>query len=243
MTTWIGLAVLGFLLSAVAQAADAPPRMIAHEKTSAGDLIIEPINHSALRFEFAGKQYYIDPAGAANWPAMPKADAIFITHEHRDHLDPLVITTLRRPDTLIIASPPAAKAAGFGNVIKPGEKQTVLGITAEAIPAYNTSEDRLKFHPKDRLDVGYVLTFGDKRVYVAGDTQGTPEMRALKNIDIAFIPINLPYTMPPQEAADAVRAFKPKILYPYHQGKSDPAEMKKLLADTPEVEVRVLPLP
>ena len=88
-----------------------------------------------------------------------------------------------------------------------------------------------------------MLTFGDKRIYVAGDTEGTPEMKALKDIDVAFLPINLPYTMPPKEAADAARAFKPKILYPYHQGQSDPNEVKKLLADEKGIEVRVLPLP
>lgn len=242
MITRIGLAALLMLGSSIAQA-ETTARMLAKEPTSSGDLLIEPINHSALRFEFGGKQFYVDPAGAANWPSMPGADAIFITHEHRDHLDPRVIEALRKPDTLIIASAPAVTAGGFGEVIKPGETRNVLGITVEAIPAYNITADRLNFHPKDRGDVGFVFTFGGKRVYIAGDTEGTAEMRALKNIDIAFIPINLPYTMPPAEAADAVRAFKPKVFYPYHQGKSDPAETKKLLADTPEIEVRVLPLP
>ncbi len=241
MTTWIALAAL-LLASTVAAAAATPSSRPATEKTSEGDLLIDPINHSALHFQFGGKQFYVDPAGTADWSAMPKADAIFITHEHFDHLSPDTIKIIRKPDTVIIASASAAKAAGFGEAIKPGETKKVLGITVEAIPAYNTTPDRLKFHPKERGDVGYVFTFGDKRVYVAGDTEGTPEMRALKNIDIAFIPINLPYTMPPAEAAEAVRAFKPKILYPYHQGKSDPAEMKKLLADT-GIEVRVLPLP
>jgi L-ascorbate metabolism protein UlaG (beta-lactamase superfamily) len=119
----------------------------------------------------------------------------------------------------------------------------VLDIIAEAVPAYNMNPERQKYHPKDRKDNGYVLTFGDKRIYVAGDTEGTPEMKALKNIDIAFLPINLPYTMPPSEAAEAARAFKPKVLYPYHQGKSDPQEVKRLLADEKTIEVRVLPLP
>ncbi len=242
MTTWIALAALLLVSTVTAVAADPSP-MQARERTSAGDLLIDPINHSALHFEFGGKQFYVDPAGTANWASMPKADAIFITHEHRDHLDPQTISTIRKAGTVIIASAPAGKAAGFGDLIKPGETKQVLGITVEAIPAYNVSADRLKFHPKERGDVGYLFTFGGKRVYVAGDTEGTPEMRALKNIDIAFIPINLPYTMPPAEAAAAVRAFKPKVLYPYHQGKSDPAEMKKLLADSPEIEVRVLPLP
>jgi L-ascorbate metabolism protein UlaG (beta-lactamase superfamily) len=124
-----------------------------------------------------------------------------------------------------------------------GQSKKVLDITVEAVPAYNLTADRLRFHPKDRKDNGYVLTIGGKRIYVARDTEGTPEMKALKDIDIAFLPINLPFTMPPAEAADAAKAFKPKVLYPYHQGKSDPQEVKKLLADEKTIEVRVLALP
>ncbi len=216
---------------------------VAVEKTSAGNLTIQPINHSAIRFEFKGKQYYVDPAGEAEWDRMPKADAIFITHEHGDHLNPKVIDQIKKDSTLIFANASSVKKAGFGETIEVGQNKKVLDITVEAIPAYNITPDRLRFHPKDRKDNGYILIFGDKRVYVAGDTEGTPEMKALKDIDIAFLPINLPYTMPPKEAADAARAFKPKILYPYHQGKSDPAEVKKLLADEKAIEVRVLPLP
>ena len=221
------------------------------EKTAGGPLLIEPINHSALRFEFKGKQYYVDPAGKADWNKMPKADAILITHEHGDHLSPATIDAIKKDTTLIFASEAVVKKAGFGQVISclsvdghaPGETKTLLDITVQAVPAYNLTPDRLNFHPKDRKDNGYILTFADKRVYVAGDTEGTPEMKALKDIAIAFLPINLPYTMPPKEAAEAARAFKPRILYPYHQGQSDPAEVKKLLADEKEIEVRVLPLP
>ena len=226
------------------QPASAPAeRNVAVEKTSQGDLTIQPINHSALRFAFKGKQYYVDPAGEADWDEMPKADAIFITHEHGDHLNPKVIDRIKKDGTVIYANAASVKKAGFGDVIEIGQKKEVLDITAEAVPAYNLTPDRLKFHPKDRKDNGYVLTFGKTRVYVAGDTEGTPEMKALKDIDVAFLPINLPYTMLPNAAAEAARAFKPRILYPYHQGKSDPAEVKKLLADVKEIEVRVLALP
>lgn len=216
---------------------------MAIEKTSQGDLVIQPINHSAIRFEFRGKQYYVDPAGAADWAKMPKADAIFITHEHGDHLAAGIIEQIRKEGTILVASLPASAKAANAQTIEVGQSKPVLDITAEAVPAYNLTAERLRYHPKDRKDNGYVLTFGDKRVYVAGDTEGTPEMRALKNIDIAFLPINLPYTMTPKEAADAARAFKPKILYPYHQGQSDPSEVKRLLADEKGIEVRVLPLP
>jgi L-ascorbate metabolism protein UlaG (beta-lactamase superfamily) len=223
----------------------------ATEPTSEGPLVIQPINHSALRFEFKGKNYYVDPAGTADWAKMPKADAILITHEHPDHLSPDTIKLIKKDSTVILAPDAVVKKAGFGEVISfgtntangLGEGKTLLDITVQALPAYNVTADRLRYHPKERKDNGYVLTFGGKRVYVAGDTEATPEMKALKNIDIAFLPINLPYTMPPKEAAEGARAFKPKILYPYHQGQSDPAEVKKLLADEKSIEVRVLPLP
>jgi L-ascorbate metabolism protein UlaG (beta-lactamase superfamily) len=221
----------------------ATQKNLAVEKTNAGDLSIQPLNHSALRFEFKGKQYYIDPAGKAPWEKMPKADAIFITHEHGDHLDPKTIAILRTEGTVIMANAASVKKAGFGEALEVGASKKVLDITVTAIPAYNITADRLKYHPKERKDNGYVLSFGDKRVYVAGDTEGTEEMKALKDIDIAFLPINLPFTMPPAEAAAAAKAFGPKVLYPYHQGQSDPAEVKKLLADEKGIEVRVLALP
>jgi len=231
-------------MALMAQASSAPADInVAVEKTSAGNLTIQPINHSAIRFEFKGKQYYVDPAGEAPWDKMPKADAILITHEHFDHLNPKVINRIKKDSTLIFANASSVKEAGFGQVIEVGQSRKVLDITVQAVPAYNLTAERLRFHPKARKDNGYVLTFGDKRIYVAGDTEGTPEMKALKDIDVAFLPINLPYTMPPKEAADAARAFKPKILYPYHQGQSDPNEVKKLLADEKGIEVRVLPLP
>jgi L-ascorbate metabolism protein UlaG (beta-lactamase superfamily) len=231
-------------MALMAQASSAPADMnVAVEKTSAGNLTIQPINHSAIRFEFKGKQYYVDPAGEAPWDKMPKADAILITHEHFDHLNPKVIDQIKKQGTVIYANASTVKKAGFGETIEVGQSKTVLDITVQAVPAYNLTAERLRFHPKARKDNGYVLTFGDKRVYVAGDTEGTPEMKAMKDIDVAFLPINLPYTMPPKEAADAARAFKPKILYPYHQGQSDPNEVKRLLADEKAIEVRVLPLP
>ena len=240
---WAVPAVLALSILAAPPAAPEGDKTVATEQTGDGPLVIQPINHSALRFEFKGKQYYVDPAGQAAWNTMPKADAIFITHEHQDHLNPQVIDQIKKSGTLILANAAPVKKAGFGEVIEVGQTRRVLDVTVEAVPAYNLTPDRLKYHPKDRKDNGYVLTFADKRVYVAGDTEGTPEMKALKNIDVAFLPINLPYTMTPAEAAEAARAFKPRILYPYHQGKSDPAEVKRLLADEKGIEVRVLPLP
>ena len=243
MLILVAVAVLG-LASQAAWAAESSPadKNVAVEKTSQGDLPLQPINHSALRFAFKGKQYYVDPAGEADWDKMPKADAILITHEHGDHLNPKVIDQIKKDGTLVYANASSVKKAGVGQTIEVGERKQVLDVTVEAVAAYNLNAERLKFHPKERKDNGYVLTFGDKRVYVAGDTEGTPEMKALKDIAIAFLPINLPYTMTPKDAAEAARAFKPKVLYPYHQGKSDPAEVKRLLADVKEIEVRVLVL-
>ena len=128
-----------------------------------------------------------------------------------------------------------------GLVMKNGEMKTVAGLTIEAVPAYNLVHKRDSgepFHPKGRGN-GYVITFGDKRVYVAGDTENTPEMKALKNIDIAFLPMNLPYTMTPEMVADAARAFKPKVLYPYHFGKTDTTRLAALLQGNPEIELRI----
>jgi L-ascorbate metabolism protein UlaG (beta-lactamase superfamily) len=232
------------LVAAETAPATADP-YVAVEKTSAGDLTIQCINHSAVRFEFKGKQYYVDPSGKADWAKMPKADAILITHQHGDHLDPKAVAAIKKDDTVIYtnADSIATKKLEKADLIEVGEKKKILDVEVEAVPAYNMTADRLKFHPKERKDNGYILNFGTTRVYVAGDTEGTPEMKGLKDIGIAFLPINLPYTMPPEEAAEAARAFKPKILYPYHQGKSDPAEVKTLLADVKEIEVRVLALP
>jgi L-ascorbate metabolism protein UlaG (beta-lactamase superfamily) len=226
------------------QPATAPAqRNVAVEKTSKGDLIVQPINHSAIRFGFRGKQYYVDPSGRADWGRMPKADVILITHEHRDHLDRRVIDRIRKDGTAVWANASSVKKAGFGRVIEVGQRKRIADITVEAVAAYNINPRRRRYHPKARKDNGYVLTFGGKRVYVAGDTEGTPEMKALKNIAIAFLPIKLPYTMPPKEAAEAARAFKPKVLYPYHQGRGDPKEVRKLLADEKAIRVRVLRLP
>ncbi len=223
-------------------AADPTAKNLAIEKTKDGDLAIQPLNHSALRFEFKAKQYYVDPAGTADWAKLPKADAIFITHQHGDHLSVPTINQIKKDGTVIIANEASVKQANLGTAINPGDKKDVLDIKVEALPAYNTTAGR-NGHPKDRKDVGYVFTFGDKRVYVAGDTEATPEMKALKDIDIAFLPCNLPYTMNVQECAAAAKSFKPKIFYPYHQGQSNIAEFKTLMADEKSIELRLLALP
>jgi len=211
-------------------------------KTGAGEIKITFIGHGTLMFTFGGKVIHVDPVGQyADYGKLPKADLILITHEHRDHLDLQAVEKLRQPGTQIVLNQAAAGQVAGGIVMANGEVKTVAGLTIEAVPAYNLVHKRESgepFHPKGRGN-GYVITFGDRRVYVAGDTENTPEMKALKSIDIAFLPMNLPYTMTPEMVADAARAFKPKVLYPYHFGKTDTASLVALLKDQPEIEVRI----
>ncbi len=211
-------------------------------KTGAGDLEITFIGHGTLMFTFGGRVIHVDPVGQyADYRKLPKADLILITHEHRDHLDPTVVEMLRKPDTQIVLNQAGASQVPGGIVMKNGEVKTVAGLEIEAVPAYNLVHKRQSgepFHPKGSGN-GYVITFGGKRVYVAGDTENTPEMKALKGIDIAFLPMNLPYTMTPEMVADATEAFKPKVLYPYHFGKTDTAKLVDLLKDSKEIEVRI----
>jgi len=211
-------------------------------KTRAGDLAITFIGHGTLMFNFGGKVIHVDPVGQyADYRKLPKADLILLTHEHHDHLDPKAVELLRKPDTKIVVNEAGASQVPGGIVMKNGETKTVAGFKIEAVPAYNLVHLRqpgVPFHPKG-IGNGYLITFGDKKVYVAGDTENTPEMKALTGIDIAFLPMNLPYTMTPEMVADAARAFKPKVLYPYHFGSTDTTRLVDLLKDHPEIEVRI----
>ena len=211
-------------------------------ETGAGGLKITFIGHGTLMFTFGGWVIHVDPVGEyADYQTLPKADLILITHEHRDHLDAKVVELLRQPSTRVLLNQAGASQVPGGIVMKNGEMKTEDGLQIEAVPAYNLVHlrpDGEPFHPKGDGN-GYIITFGGKRVYVAGDTENTPEMKALKNIDIAFLPMNLPYTMTPEMVGDAARAFKPKILYPYHYGSTDTGRLVDLLKDSPEIEVRI----
>jgi L-ascorbate metabolism protein UlaG (beta-lactamase superfamily) len=211
-------------------------------KTSGGDLGITFLGHGSVAFEFGGKTIQVDPYGqVADYTQLPKADLILVTHEHADHFDLAALGAVRTPDTKLILTKACAEKVAGGDVMENGDKREVFGIGIEAVPAYNLvhlREDGQPFHPRGRGN-GYVLTFGDKRVYVAGDTENIPEMKALKDIDVAFLPMNLPYTMTPEMVADAARAFKPKILYPYHTGTTEVSKIVELMKDTPEVEVLI----
>jgi L-ascorbate metabolism protein UlaG (beta-lactamase superfamily) len=213
-------------------------------KTSQGDLTITCLGHASLMFQFQDKVIYVDPfSRVADYGKLPKADLILVSHEHGDHLDAAAIDAVKKEDTKIILSQKAAQSLGYGMVMANGDVRTVLGLEIEAVPAYNMVHKRdngQPFHPKG-VGNGYIITFGDKRVYVAGDTENTPEMKKLKNIAIAFLPINLPYTMDEKMVKDAVTAFKPAILYPYHFhfGQSRLAELEALMKDVTGTELRI----
>jgi len=210
-------------------------------KTDFGDLRITFIGHGTLMFEYDGKVVHVDPwNNLADYSIMPKADIVLVTHEHHDHLDPKASQQVSKDKTTVILTERAASQVSGGTVMKNGDVKTIEGIRIEAVPAYNIINMRsegVPFHPKGQGN-GYVLTFGDTRVYVAGDTENIPEMENLKDVDVAFLPMNLPYTMTPEMVADAARKFKPKILYPYHYGQTDTAKIVELLSDSP-IDVRI----
>jgi len=211
-------------------------------KTSTGDLGITFIGHATLMFTINGKVIHVDPwTKLADYSRMPKADVILVTHGHSDHLDVEAIKVIRQEGTQIVVSPVCAGKVDGAVVMKNGETKSVAGFKVEAVPAYNIEHKRpdgTPFHPKGEGN-GYIITFGDKRVYVAGDTEGTPELKSLQKIDVAFLPMNLPYTMTPEMVADAAKAFKPKVLYPYHFGETDTSLLTALLKDSPDIEVRI----
>ena len=206
--------------------------------TSAGTVQIFPIQHASLYLKAGGKVLYVDPAQGV-YDGLPPADFILITDIHGDHMAPAVVGKLRKATTVIVA--PKAVASSFPGslVMANGESRTIGPFTVEAIPMYNLkpASDGQLYHEKGRGN-GYVVAYGGKRFYFAGDTEGTAEMRALKNIDVAFIPMNLPYTMTPQAAADAVRAFHPAVAYPYHYRGQDTALFAKALEGS-GIEVRL----
>jgi L-ascorbate metabolism protein UlaG (beta-lactamase superfamily) len=215
---------------ALAQAAGTPvqPDVL---KTDVEDLIIQPVNHASLILTYGSDILYFDPVGGGNrYMAFNKPTAILITHAHGDHFDVPTLQAIAgsakviiAPQTVIDKLPPELK--GKAKLMKNGDSGDVNGLPVMAVPAYNTTADRLKYHPKGEGN-GYVLTLGDAKVYVAGDTEDTPEMRALKGIAIAFVPMNLPYTMTGEQAASGVQAFKPLLVYPYHYGKDGPEPAK-----------------
>ena len=234
MTRFVfGLALAGAL---TAQAAD-------KINTAKGDLEVHPVRHGTVVFKWNGKTVFVDPVGgAAPFKPYGVPDLVLVTDIHGDHFNKGTLEAIVKDKTVVITPEAVAALAPEGlkkriTTLRNGKFVEKLGVKIKAVPMYNLTAARLRFHNKGRGN-GYVMTFGGKQVYVSGDTEDIPEMRALKNIDAAFVCMNLPFTMTPEQAADAVMEFKPKIVYPYHYRGSDTAEFKKLVGDASEVRLR-----
>jgi L-ascorbate metabolism protein UlaG (beta-lactamase superfamily) len=223
--------LIALVLSAGAFAA-APEQF----STSKGPLQITPIQHASLMIQAGGKVMYIDPA-QGKYDGLPQADYILITDIHGDHMVPALVDKLKKPSTVILAPTAVCATITSATPISNGETKTIGDFQVEAIPMYNLTPARAQMHTKGRGN-GYVLTYGGKRFYFSGDTEGIPEMLALKNIDVAFVCMNLPYTMSPAEAAVAVKAFHPAVVYPYHYSGSDTQAFAKALEGT-GIDVRL----
>jgi len=213
--------------------------------TDAGDVSITFLGHGTLMLQWQGKTIHIDPWTAqADYSALPKADLILVTHEHRDHLDTGAIEAIRKDGTLIVTSLKASAPVKGATVLKNGESGTYLGIRVDAVPAYNRQHMRSPgqpYHPRGEGN-GYVLHFGSARIYVAADTEIIPEMAALKDVDVAFLPVNLPYTMNIDMLVEAAQTLQPKVLYPYHTGETDMDAVAARMKAVPGVETRIRPM-
>lgn len=210
-------------------------------KTSQGELKLTAIRHASFMLEAGGQVLHCDPWSQGNYTGVPQADLILITDTHGDHLDLKALALVRKASSIIIASPEAAAKIEGARAMKNGETTQVGPWKIDALPMYNMKRGPAEgqvFHQKGRGNA-YLITYGGFRLYNAGDTEGVPEMRALKSIDAALIPMNLPYTMTPEEAADAVKEFKPKVAIPFHYRGADLTVFEKALAGT-GVEVRIL---
>ncbi len=211
-------------------------------KTGQGDVTITFLGHATLMLSYAGKVIHIDPVlEYDDYSTLPKADLILVTHEHGDHFDLKAINAVRTGATALVVTENAARQVKGGIVLKNGDEKTIQGFPIAAVPAYNLVNMRspgVPFHARG-IGNGYIITCGDQRIYIAGDTENIPEMKSLKNINIAFLPMNLPYTMTPAMVADAAKAFRPQILYPYHYGNTDTKILINLLKDEKDIEVRI----
>ena len=211
-------------------------------KTSGGALEITFIGHGTLMFKFNDLIIHIDPVSSyTDYSKLPDADIILITHQHGDHLNKEAIDLISKSDTEIIVTEKVSQELDEGIIMKNWDKRNVKAIEILAVPAYNLVHKRdngSPFHPKGEGN-GYVVTFADIKVYIGGDTENFPELDEFPQIDVAFLPMNLPYTMTPEMVADAALRLKPRILYPYHFGSTNTDELVKLLVNHKEIQVRI----
>jgi L-ascorbate metabolism protein UlaG (beta-lactamase superfamily)/rhodanese-related sulfurtransferase len=210
--------------------------------TKSGKLVaFHTLLHSSIRIEYDGREIEIDPCSnlrghTVDYTAIPKADIILVTHEHFDHYDTVALRQLTSEKTQLVMNKRCVEIYGDGSAMANGDKlQLADDITLEAVPAYNTTGGHLQFHPKGR-DNGFVLDIDGLRIYIAGDTEDNPEMAALKDIDVAFLPVNQPYTMTPEQCIAAAKVIAPKVLIPYHSGRTD---LSGIPAALPGIDVRV----
>jgi L-ascorbate metabolism protein UlaG (beta-lactamase superfamily) len=211
-------------------------------KTKSGKTVaFYALVHASIRIVYDGTEIEIDPVTklgkrTIDYAAMPKADYLLVTHEHFDHFDKAAIKTLTGEKTRFITNKRCAEMYGSGEALANGDKLKIADdITLEAVPAYNTTEGHLQYHPKGR-DNGYILTIDGLRIYIAGDTEDIPEMKKIKDIDIAFLPCNQPYTMTPEQLVRAARTIKPKVLFPYHYGQTN---LSGIAAQLKGIDVRI----
>jgi L-ascorbate metabolism protein UlaG (beta-lactamase superfamily) len=244
--------LLTLALAATATPASADDRIATDiVKTNGGDLVIRPFHHASLLLIWNGVAILVDPAPPVSGPkpaditaeykAVATPDLILITHEHGDHFNVQILEAVVGADTVLVtcqdvADKMPADLKAKTKVMAAGDSATVKDVPIAAVAAYNTTAERAKFHPPG-CGIGYVLTLGGKRIYIAGDTEETPEMKALTDIDVAFLPMNLPYTMDIEHAAQAVKDFKPKVVYPYHYSGSDVEAFKAQVGDAAEVRL------
>lgn len=232
-------AVLMLMLSAAC--AVATPHPVVEFQTRAGPLKLTAIRHASLMLEAGGKVIHVDPWSQGDYTGLPRADILLITDTHGDHFDPKAIELVRRPDTVVIAPPAVAEKLAGVRILRNGESQQAGPFHIEAVPMYNVKRGPAQgqvYHVKGRGN-GYVVDLGGFRLYISGDTEDIPEMRALNNIDAALICMNMPYTMPPEEAAEAAKAFRPRTVIPYHYRGSDLQAFARALEGT-GIEVKLL---
>lgn len=229
------------LLAVLARLALAGAHPSVEFATGAGPMKLTAIRHASFMLEAGGKVVHVDPWSQGDYSGLPKADLLLITDSHGDHFDLKAIEAVRHAGTIIIAPPVVAAKLAGARTLRNGESTEVVGFGIEAVPMYNVKRGPAEgqvYHEEGRGN-GYILTWGGFRLYISGDTEVTPEMRALKDIGAALVCMNLPYTMPPEEAAAGVKAFRPKVAIPYHYRGSDTQAFAKALQGS-GIEVKLL---